>query len=88
MSDLSRSEVGLRFFGDDLDPDVLSQKLGSLPTVGARKGETWLTSMGVPKIARRGTWRLTAEKTLPADLDARSRPCYMPSRRMKRFGMN
>ncbi len=69
MTELSRSAVGLRFFGEDLDPDSLTASLGRAPTVGAKTGQSWTTSLGATKIARRGTWRLKAPDRAPADLD-------------------
>ncbi len=69
MTELSRSSVSLRFFGEALDPDVLTRSLGREPTVGAKTGQPWTTSRGAVKIARRGTWRLHTSECAPADLD-------------------
>ena len=69
MTELSRSSVSLRFFGEHLDPDVLTKSLGRDPTVGAKTGQSWTTALGAVKIARRGTWRLKTSDCVPADLD-------------------
>lgn len=69
MGILSKSAASLSFFGDDLDPEEITRKLGGEPTVGVRKGGTWLTSRGVEKIALKGSWRLVAERCEPGDLD-------------------
>jgi hypothetical protein len=69
MSELARSDVTLRFFGDDLIPEELTQMLGCTPTVGVRKDGTWLTLRGAEKTARTGSWRLNAPRSLPGDLN-------------------
>lgn len=43
--------------------------LGGVPTVGVRKGGTWLTKRGREIVARRGSWRLEAPRRVPGDLD-------------------
>lgn len=70
MSGLHESVVSLRFFGDELDPDELTRLLGATPTVGVRKGGTWKTRTGTPKIARTGSWRLNTDDRSPGNLDA------------------
>lgn len=69
MSELARSDVTLRFFGDDLLPDELAQKLGAPPTVGVIKGGTWMTSLGAEKTSKTGSWRLQAPTELPGNLN-------------------
>ena len=69
MGSLHESAASLSFFGDDLDPSELSDRLGCQPTVGVRKGDTWLTSRGVKKVATTGSWRVRVERREPADLD-------------------
>lgn len=69
MGILHRSAASLNFYGDDLDPEELSQCLGALPDVGVRKGDAWRTRGGVEKIARTGSWRISAEDREPEDLD-------------------
>jgi hypothetical protein len=69
MPSLSKSAALLGFYGDDLDPDEVTARLGAAPTIGVRKGGMWRTSKGAEKIARTGSWRMEAEKCEPADLD-------------------
>lgn len=69
MGTLHKSAATLGFYGDDLDPDEITEFLGIEPTVGARKGEVWLAGSGVEKTARTGVWRLVADRCKPADLD-------------------
>ncbi len=66
---LHRSEALVGFYGDNLDPEEITARLGAEPTVGVRKGSVWLTSLGVQKIAHTGSWRLEAKTREPADLD-------------------
>jgi hypothetical protein len=49
--------VTLRFFGSELDPDEVSQLLGSRPTLSRRKGDTL---PGQPE-TERSSWLLPAE---------------------------
>jgi hypothetical protein len=69
MGLLDRTDATLRFFGDALDPDEITERLGGAPTVGVRKGGVWLTSRGAERIARRGSWRLNTDRRQPGDLD-------------------
>ncbi|NGM50681.1 DUF4279 domain-containing protein [Caulobacter sp. 602-2] len=69
MGALQRTEATLRFFGDDLDPAEVSERLGAKPTVGVRKGDSWRTSRGVEKVAPTGSWRLEARAERSGDLD-------------------
>lgn len=70
MPSLYETVASLRFFGDDLDPEEITRLLGRPPTVGAKKGGAWLTSMGLEKVADRGSWRRETERRSPGDLDA------------------
>jgi hypothetical protein len=67
---LKESSVSLRFFGDDLDPQEVTDALGADPSISASKGEAWTTSAGAEKIAHTGMWRLQSERRLPGDADA------------------
>jgi hypothetical protein len=60
----------LRFFGDELDPDEITARLGHPPSVGMKKGGTWLTKSGKEKVARTGSWRLEAADRQPGDFDS------------------
>lgn len=61
------TSVALRFFGDDLDPVELSNKLGAEPTVSHRKGDS------MPNIAEKtratGSWLLSGEPMSKTSLD-------------------
>jgi hypothetical protein len=53
------TSVTLRLFGDDLDPDAVSQRLGSTPTLARRKGDS------IPdgkRVAETGSWLLSSER--------------------------
>ncbi|WP_339703457.1 DUF4279 domain-containing protein [uncultured Sphingosinicella sp.] len=69
MGELYRTEVSLGFYGDDLDPDEITERLKCEPTVGVRKGGTWLTPLGKEKVAHTGSWRLNAKTSSPGNLD-------------------
>ncbi|TAL32592.1 MAG: DUF4279 domain-containing protein [Phenylobacterium sp.] len=69
MGRLRETAASLRFFGDDLDPQEITLRIGAPPTIGVRKGGVWLTSRGVEKIARTGSWRLQVDRRQPGDLD-------------------
>ncbi|TSD90716.1 DUF4279 domain-containing protein [Mycobacterium sp. KBS0706] len=70
MARLSESAASLRFFGDDLDPEKLTRLLGSEPSIGRRKGESyWSRGAQAEKVERTGSWRLWTEKRSPGDLD-------------------
>lgn len=60
--------VTLRFFGDDLDPDEVTQLIGSSPSKAARRGDTRRWSTG-SRIERQGSWRLSTEQS-GTDLEA------------------
>ncbi len=94
MGELRESAALLGFYGDDLDPEELTAGLGSVPTVGVRKGGAWRTSLGGEKIASTGSWRIKAERCSPGDLDGQIRALLEPLTRdfdvwrdfSKRFG--
>ena len=69
MGPVDRTKAALRFFGDDLDPEEISARLGGEPTVAARKGGVWLTPSGKEAVARRGSWRRKVSQRQPGDLD-------------------
>ena len=66
MPELPRTTVGLRIFGDALDPADITRLLGVEPTGCARKGDTHRTASGREVVARSGSWRLDAG--VPGDL--------------------
>ncbi|HGM7319353.1 TPA: DUF4279 domain-containing protein [Stenotrophomonas maltophilia] len=71
MAAFDHSLVALRFFGDDLLPDEISALLGATPTVSHHKGQDLKGSQsGTVRIARTGSWRLSAPRREPEDLEA------------------
>jgi Domain of unknown function (DUF4279) len=72
-SDDERDEfvVTLRLFGDDLDPDEITQLLGATPTAAVRRGDLRHWSTG-SCIERQGSWRLTAGGRSTTDIEAQS----------------
>ncbi|WP_337243881.1 DUF4279 domain-containing protein [Luteimonas sp. gir] len=71
MGVINHSVATLRFFGDDLVPDQVTALLGAGPTVSYRKGEALIGSRtGIIRTAKTGSWRLSAARREPEDLDA------------------
>jgi len=71
MGVLDHSIATLRFFGDDLVPDKISNLLGASPTKSCLKGQELVgSSTGIVRIAKTGSWRFTAERREPEDLEA------------------
>lgn len=71
MGAFDHSVVTLRFFGDDLVPEQISALLGGRPTVSYHKGQERVGShTGVVRIAKTGSWRLSAVDRKPEDLEA------------------
>jgi hypothetical protein len=63
------TSVTLRFFGDDLDPEMLSTSLGSPPTNARKKGD----AIGIPEAAvaaKTGSWLLSSERQSSSALEA------------------
>ena len=54
--------VTLRFFGDDLDPDQVSQLIGSAPTASARRGDIRQGKVR-SYTAKTGSWRFSTAQT-------------------------
>ena len=73
MAVIAKTSVGLRIFGDDLDPDEITRQLGAQPTVGVRKGVERRRPSGHSHIALTGQWLLTAPTAAPGDLDEQIR---------------
>lgn len=71
MGVIGHSVVTLRFFGDELVPDEITALLGADPTVSYRKGEELVGSKtGILRTAKTGSWRLSAARREPEDVDA------------------
>lgn len=71
MAAFDYSLVTLRFFGDDLQPDEITAMLGARPTAAHHKGQQLTGSQpGAVRSARTGSWRLSALRREPEDLEA------------------
>lgn len=71
MATISKTHVSLRFAGDDLDPRKLTALLGGMPSTCTRKGDVILSkTSGRERIAKTGSWTVSAERREPGDLDA------------------
>jgi hypothetical protein len=71
MASLDRTAASLRIFGDDLDPKELTLLLGHEPSGAEIKGQEIVgKSTGNTRVARTGSWRLSATKQAPGNLDA------------------
>ena len=69
MHGIHETAASLGFYGDDLDPDEITAALRAEPTIGVRRGQTWVTEQGAEKVARTGSWRTIADRSCPGDLD-------------------
>lgn len=58
--EVDESSVCLRFFGDDLNPDEITKKLGAAASTASRKGEVTQGKRG-SRIEPRGKWLLSVE---------------------------
>lgn len=69
MAEIYETRMSLRFFGDDLDPDEITARLGHPPSVGSKKGDILTTKSGTERVARTGSWRLRASDRQPGNFD-------------------
>lgn len=68
---VARTTVSLRFFGDDLEPDLLTASLGRAPTSAATKGQVLIgKNTGIARVAKTGKWSLRVDDREPGNLDA------------------
>ena len=71
MGALDYSVATLRLFGDDLVPEEISVLLGAEPTESCRKDQRLVgASTGAVRIAVTGSWRLSATRQEPEDLES------------------
>jgi hypothetical protein len=71
MGAIDYSVATLRLFGDDLVPDEISTLLGASPTESCLKGQELVgRNTGAVRIAKTGSWRLSATRREPEDLEA------------------
>jgi Domain of unknown function (DUF4279) len=81
--EVDECSVSLRFFGDDLDPDIMTIIMGVRPTISYRKGDIF-RGKTYDKIQKTGSWRYRTQRSggisleeqmnnlfnlLPADLE-------------------
>lgn len=66
---IARVKVSLRMFGDELDPDEITDHLGCEPTVAYRKGQTIPTGR-YQRRASTGSWLLEGTQPEEEDLEA------------------
>jgi hypothetical protein len=70
MSAFQTASATLRFFGDSLDPDSITKRLGCSPSNSARIGEEIVgKKTGQRLSAKTGRWLLSVPDTEPANLD-------------------
>lgn len=69
MGQIHHSAATLRIFGDDLQPDEISQMLKCQPTKAERKGDVIRYLSGRERTVKRGNWRLSAQSAEPEDLE-------------------
>ncbi len=63
---LASTTAALRFRGDDLDPDEVTELLGCAPSRARRKGDV---GRGPATVARTGSWQLRVAERPGGDLD-------------------
>lgn len=69
MAHVHRSAACLRIYGDQLDPDKISQMLGAKPTKSYRKGDI-KHSKNADIIRKTGSWMFDAKDKEPENLNA------------------
>lgn len=70
MTELHSTDLALRFFGDDLDPNEITHRLGKSPTEYETKGQSIKNkTTGKVRIAKTGSWRFRVSRKIPGDLD-------------------
>ena len=69
MAKLVDTSVSLCFYGDDLNPDALTQLLGITPSRSGRKDEFVVRKTGNSHMVKTGYWRLQSEDSLSGDMD-------------------
>lgn len=70
MANISRADVGVSFWGDDLDPEELTRLLGAEPSRATRKGEQRRLPSGEMRVNRHGLWLIDySEHPAPTEID-------------------
>lgn len=67
MAQIQETKVTLRFGGDDLDPEELTDRLGATATSAAKKGSILLSASGRERMARTGQWQLRVDAARPGE---------------------
>jgi hypothetical protein len=73
MGQFDHSAPTLRIFGDHLEPDEITQRLGCQPSKAERAGEIIRYPSGRERTVMRGNWRLMADRAEPGNLDGQIR---------------
>ncbi len=60
---IDRATVSLRIFGQDLEPDELTQLLGCHPSEAHRAGDVVTTVSGRTRVIRQGSWLLNTNES-------------------------
>lgn len=66
---VTQTAATLRFIGDDLDPDRVTEVLEKEPTSTKKRGEPYKLANGMELIARFGAWSFSVPYMQPGDLD-------------------
>jgi Domain of unknown function (DUF4279) len=59
-----RTVAELRIYGDELDPELLSQRLGISSSTAQHKGQVFTNSLGRSRTAKVGGWFLSSENSV------------------------
>jgi hypothetical protein len=63
------ANLTLRFFGDDLDPEYLTERLGCPPDDFSVKGDTATSESGATSVSATGRWLLRASDLYANDIE-------------------
>ena len=66
--EVDECSVSLRFFGDNLDPDIITKTLDIAPTISYRKGDI-LRGKTYDKIQSTGSWRYRTQRHTDISLE-------------------
>lgn len=69
MPPIHDATLTLRFFGDDLDPEELTARLGCPPDDYSVKGDTAVSESGASSVAATGRWLLRASDLYANDVE-------------------
>lgn len=66
--EIDETSITLRFFGDELEPDEITEKLKCEPTDAHKKGDI-VPNPFKPRVVKTGTWLLNREKGSEKNLE-------------------